>query len=431
MYEALSNSNPQLNRQIHRFIKKHRPSTLTMTSYGTSNGNGNGNGVHPPSAPYSVAKLAFNEITLGRVVGEGGFCTVSEITSVDLDELYDDVGDEEETKNRKDFRAAVNQRSTADRYVLKTLRNDLVEEDHVKGVLDLAIEAEFLRVLHHENICSMRGMANSDPHTSRFFVCLTLLPQTLEKRFNYWRKQVGENTGYWFPVIGYCCAKSTILQDVWLQRLQASMEIASALAYLHGQRIVYRDLKPDNIGLSETGTIKIFDFGLAKRFDTVEKNLDGRYLLTGNTGSLRYMAPEVAKDQPYTLSVDAYSFGIIFWQICSLTTPFAGYSQKTHSERVIHKGERPVCDASWPRSWVDLMEQCWNQSPQTRPTADAIVQSVSELYHAVESEGVLSRAAEIRAKNRKSYVASVELDVDTRISNGETDTTKRFDAPIV
>ena len=43
------------------------------------------------------------------------------------------------------------------------------------------------------------------------------------------------------------------------------------------------------------GTLKLFDFGLAKRMDPTDKSDDGLYCLTGNTGSLRYMAPEVAK----------------------------------------------------------------------------------------------------------------------------------------
>jgi serine/threonine protein kinase len=56
--------------------------------------------------------------------------------------------------------------------------------------------------------------------------------------------------------------------------------------------IIYRDLKPDNIGFDVRGDVKIFDFGLAKEFDPAKKAADGTYKLTADTGSLRYMAPE-------------------------------------------------------------------------------------------------------------------------------------------
>lgn len=58
--------------------------------------------------------------------------------------------------------------------------------------------------------------------------------------------------------------------------------------------IIYRDLKPDNIGFDVRGDVKIFDFGLAKELPTSEKLADGTYNLTADTGSMRYMAPEGA-----------------------------------------------------------------------------------------------------------------------------------------
>jgi serine/threonine protein kinase len=193
------------------------------------------------------------------------------------------------------------------RYVLKTLRTDLPEDEHIKGIVDLAIEADFLSILKHANIISMRAMANSDPHESKFFVILDKLDMTLDRKFNFWRKLVGENTGYWVPCYGYCCAKSHALHANWKERLTVALEISKAIQYLHGSGIIYRDLKPDNIGFTEAGNLKIFDFGLAKRLEFTEKTAGGFYNLTGNTGSLRYMAPEVANDEPYDLSAGTHA----------------------------------------------------------------------------------------------------------------------------
>jgi serine/threonine protein kinase len=132
--------------------------------------------------------------------------------------------------------------------VLKTLRNDLPEEEQAKGVVDLAIEAEFLAVLSHANIISMRALGNSDPHSTSFFVILDRLNNTLDKKFNYWRKVVGDNVGMWAgPCFGYCCAKKHVLNQLWLERLGVAKNIASAIEFLHQSQIIYRDLKVSSL----------------------------------------------------------------------------------------------------------------------------------------------------------------------------------------
>lgn len=229
------------------------------------------------------------EMEVGRMVGQGGFCMVCRVDKIELNEVNDtsDKG----ARLRADFAASLDENE----YVMKTLRMDLPEDEYVKGIVDLAIEAEFLSVLSHPNIISMRAIANSDPHETKFFVVLDRLVMTLDRKFNQWRREVEENSGFWLGPFGYCCAREHYLYRTWLDRLRASRDIANAIYFLHKKSIVYRDLKPDNLGFDTSGALKLFDFGLAKRMDTAERSEDGMYLLTGNTGSLRYMAPEVAK----------------------------------------------------------------------------------------------------------------------------------------
>ena len=73
-------------------------------------------------------------------------------------------------------------------------------------------------------------------------------------------------------------------------------------------------MKPENIAFTIDDNVKLIDFGLST---CVKKrmSLNDVYQLTGNTGSLRYMAPEVALKLPYNEKVDVYSFGIILWQM--------------------------------------------------------------------------------------------------------------------
>lgn len=181
----------------------------------------------------------FIELAIGRLVGQGGFSLVSEVRNVTLDELYD-TG-EKESLMRQEFATSCNK--TDKRYVIKILRTDLPEDEHAKGVVDLAIEAKFLATLEHPNIIAMRATANSDPLENKFFVILDLLETTLDRKMNFWRKIVGDNMGIWMgPCIGYCCAKTHALQRLWMERLMVCRDIASAIKYLHSQDLVYRDL---------------------------------------------------------------------------------------------------------------------------------------------------------------------------------------------
>jgi len=156
--------------------------------------------------------------------------------------------------------------------------------------------------------------------------------------------------------------------------LHVAFDVCAAPDYLHNNQIIYRDLKPDNIGFDIRGDVKLFDFGLAKELDTSlqSEGCSEMYELSGNTGSLRYMAPEVARSDPYNLSADVYGFGLLLWQICSLQLPFDGMNRQDHSELVVYGNERPQVDPSWSTPLRILMKRSWEQDPLIRPTMDSI-----------------------------------------------------------
>lgn len=135
-----------------------------------------------------------------------------------------------------------------------------------------------------------------------------------------------------------------------------------------------RDLKPDNIGFDICGDVKLFDFGLAKELDETMKTgyCSDFYELSGNTGSLRYMAPEIALSKPYNLTADVYSFGLLLWQVCSLELPFEGMTQSYHADFVVGGSERPTLVSSWSTALRILMKRSWESSPASRPSMHSI-----------------------------------------------------------
>jgi len=129
-------------------------------------------------------------------------------------------------------------------------------------------------------------------------------------------------------------------------------------------------LSTDNIGFDVRGGVKIFDFGLAKELLPSLKLPDGRYKLTGYTGSLRYMAPEVVECKPYNESADVFSFGILLWQIISCDVPYENFTVPMYEKLVVGNGYRPSIKKSWPKELVDLMECCWSSNPRNRPALE-------------------------------------------------------------
>ena len=138
------------------------------------------------------------------------------------------------------------------------------------------------------------------------------------------------------------------------------------------------DLKPDNVGFTNSGTLKLFDFGLCTCVRR-RKHLNEAYELTGNTGSLRYMAPEVALRKPYTEKADVYSFGIMVWQMARDRVPFKGLSREDFMTHVVTAGERPKLDKSWPTGFSNLLTASWHSDPQLRPSFTVIVSQLEKL----------------------------------------------------
>eukprot|EP01018_Ginkgo_biloba_P002385 Gb_17557 [translate_table: standard] len=120
--------------------------------------------------------------------------------------------------------------------------------------------------------------------------------------------------------------------------INLALDLAKGLSYLHSKKIVHRDVKTENILLDKNRTLKISDFGVA-RFEAQNPQE-----MTGCTGTLSYMAPEVLDLKPYDRKCDVYSFGICLWEIYSCTEPYAKKCSAEIASAVVNRGEEEVFD---------------------------------------------------------------------------------------
>ena len=141
--------------------------------------------------------------------------------------------------------------------------------------------------------------------------------------------------------------------------------------YLSIPSIIFRDIKPDNIGFTKNDQIKIFDFGLAKELRRERYVAPNKY--HGSiAGSFRYMSPEMMSGAPYGLPADVYSFAILLWEIIHLKQPFPRSNPKHHRVDVLVWRSRPRIKHGIPHVLKTLLRNSWHHKPHNRPNMNTV-----------------------------------------------------------
>lgn len=117
---------------------------------------------------------------------------------------------------------------------------------------------------------------------------------------------------------------------------------------------------------------------MAKVLHPSEALEDGNYKLTGFTGSLRYMAPEVAKCEPYNVSADVFSFGLLLWHVMSCAIPFQSFTVQMYKNHVVKNGYRPKIKETWSENVKKVIEICWRANSSKRPKISKILPLLNE-----------------------------------------------------
>eukprot|EP00540_Astrosyne_radiata_P007986 CAMPEP_0116845596 /NCGR_PEP_ID=MMETSP0418-20121206/13357_1 /TAXON_ID=1158023 /ORGANISM="Astrosyne radiata, Strain 13vi08-1A" /LENGTH=250 /DNA_ID=CAMNT_0004476729 /DNA_START=379 /DNA_END=1131 /DNA_ORIENTATION=+ len=235
-----------------------------------------------------------------------------------------------------------------------------------------------------------------------FFIIFDRLQGTLDERIVEWSKQM---TQYKTSVMERI-SQPGMMDLLYSGRLKVARDVASALAYLHANGVIYRDLKPSNIGFDMQGNVKLFDFGLARELPS-SREKDEEFRMSAQVGTQRYMSPEVGFGLPYNEKTDVYSLSLVMWEMLALVRPFSELSKEEHRKLVLEQGQRPEAHKPWPEGIKTLLHLAWEISPRQRPSMDEMLTTLEEELQRlrVDSLPITKKVSSLRLSRRSFSTA--------------------------
>ena len=244
---------------------------------------------------------------------------------------------------------------TGDPVAIKILRPELVAGQE-EQVARFVREGEALRRLDHPSIVKLLAAA--------------------------------EEQGQHYLVIEYVGAS---LRDLLAQQgplplsraLDVSLDLADALTRAHRLGIVHRDLKPSNVLLSEDGTPRLADFGLACLADDGDLTQTGALL-----GTINYLSPEACRGEPTDARSDIWALGVLIFEMLTGQRPFRGESQTATLHAVLTQSLPDLAELSAglgrevPVALVDLVGSMLEKDPVDRIASMRLVGAELEAIQA-------------------------------------------------
>ena len=201
------------------------------------------------------------------------------------------------------------------------------------------LEARAISTLNHPNIATIYDIDEVDGQT---FLVLEYIPGgTLKSTLKYLKSE----------------DKEFSLAEV----LDYGIQAAEALAHAHRHQIIHRDVKTDNLMLTDEGKLKLTDFGLAKFRGSAQVTKTGT-----TVGTAAYMSPEQIRGEEIDQRSDIFSFGIVLYELLTSHLPFRGEFETALSYSILNENAPPV--KSLRKDAPEALEKVINQCLEKEKT---------------------------------------------------------------
>ncbi len=216
-------------------------------------------------------------------------------------------------------------------------------------------EAKAASALDHPNICSVYEIGET-PEGQLFIAMGYYEGKTLKEKMKAGAMPVNE-------------------------AVEISIQIAEGLKKAHSKDIIHRDLKPANIMLTDEGTAKIVDFGLAKLKGLTRLTKSGTTL-----GTVAYMSPEQALGKEVDQRSDIWSLGVILYEMLTGKLPFPGEYDQAVLYAVINEEPESVSNlrSDIPDELKRIVRRALTKNPENRyPSADELLKELKQFYQSI------------------------------------------------
>eukprot|EP00933_Yihiella_yeosuensis_P022119 TRINITY_DN17418_c0_g1_i1.p1 TRINITY_DN17418_c0_g1~~TRINITY_DN17418_c0_g1_i1.p1 ORF type:complete len:383 (-),score=50.87 TRINITY_DN17418_c0_g1_i1:46-1194(-) len=206
-------------------------------------------------------------------------------------------------------------------------------------------------------------------------------------------------------------------------------QILLGLAHIHSKGIVHRDIKSLNLFLTDTGMVKLGDFGVSRQMSDQTMFLNSFY------GTPLYLSPEIIEGRSYSWSTDIWSVGVVVYELLSLQPPFHGPSLQDVISAVLRAKPAPL-PRSRPAELCNIVGEMLSREASRRPSAENLLKQLerasrqlsnskasnsrrSDAKHAASEDFHPTSASDQIARSPSSTSASQEKDDEKNSESGK------------